>query len=211
MPSLVSRRKDRDGASQEGATRVVVAAIERGAATTAQMTRSPAGEIGQDGIAWVELGPVAMCLLEVIADDLVALDEVVLREPVGESLVELRTRRLGQRLVGGIPDEEVTKAESLVLGKGRFGCTDQLLPHQRRQMRPDGRPDGIGRKLCDGASMEHLSFHRSALHHVTNIAVERVDARLEERVDGGRHDDLPVAAVLAHHREHLLDEERVAG
>ena len=44
-----------------------------------------------------------------------------------------------------------------------------------------------------------------------HVAVERVDARLQERVDRRRDDDLAVPAVLAHHREHLLDIERIPG
>jgi hypothetical protein len=41
----------------------------------------------------VELSAVSVGLLEVVADDLVALDEVVSREPVGEALVQLRASR----------------------------------------------------------------------------------------------------------------------
>ena len=36
-----------------------------------------------------------------------------------------------------------------------------------------------------------------------------VEPRLQQRLDRRRHDDLTVAAVLAHECEHLLDEERV--
>ena len=40
------------------------------------------------------------------------------------------------------------------------------------------------------------------LNDQADVAVERVDARLQKRVDGGRDDDLALAAVFAHHREH---------
>ena len=59
--------------------------------------------------------------------------------------------------------------------------------------------------------MEHLTFDGAALHDDADISVERVDACLKERVNRRRDDDLPVTAVLAHHREHLLDIQRVAG
>ena len=59
--------------------------------------------------------------------------------------------------------------------------------------------------------MEHLTLDRPSLHDNANVAVERVDACLEERLDRGWNHDFAVAAVLAHHREHLLDIERVAG
>ena len=78
-------------------------------------------------------------------------------------------------------------------------------------MRLDRRAHGIGRELGDGATMEHLALDRAALHHHAHVAVERVDAGLEERMDRRRNDDLAVAAVLTNHREHLLDVERVAG
>ena len=58
--------------------------------------------------------------------------------------------------------------------------------------------------------MEDLALDRPPLHDDPDVAVERIDACLQERVDRGRHDDLTVAAVLPHHRKHLLDVERVA-
>ena len=60
-----------------------------------------------------------MRVLEVVADDLVAFDEVVAGKPVGEALVQLGSGRLGQRLVGRVSDEQVTETEALVLGKRR--------------------------------------------------------------------------------------------
>ncbi len=77
-------------------------------------------------------------------------------------------------------------------------------------MRPDLAAHGIGRQLGDRAAVEDLALDRPALHDNADVAVERVDACLQERVDRRRDDDLAAAAVLAHHREHLLDEERVA-
>ena len=69
-----------------------------------------------------------------------------------------------------------------------------------------------GDELRDRAAVEDLALDRSRAPMTTPlVAVERVEARLEERVDRRRHDDLAVAAVLAHHREHLLDVERVPG
>jgi hypothetical protein len=58
--------------------------------------------------------------------------------------------------------------------------------------------------------MEDLAFDGPALHDDADVALERVDPRLQERMDRRRDHDLAVAAVLADHREHLLDVERVA-
>ena len=84
---------------------------------------------------------VPVRLLEVVADDLVALDEVVLREPVGEALVQLGARRLRQRLVGRVADEQMAEAEALVVGERRRRRADELLAHERRRgaTRPPAR------------------------------------------------------------------------
>ena len=76
-------------------------------------------------------------------------------------------------------------------------------------MRLDRGSKGIRREHCHGAAVEDLAFDRAALHDHAHVAVERVDARLQERMDRRRDDDLAVPTVLAHHREHLLDVERV--
>jgi hypothetical protein len=64
------------------------------------------GSVRQSGFGPAELCLVAGGLLEVIADDLVALDErlAVLIEPVGEAGVQVGTDRLGERVVGGVSD-----------------------------------------------------------------------------------------------------------
>ena len=159
----------------------------------------------------VQLGPVAVRLLEVIADDLVRLHEIVRREPVGEALVQLGSNRLRKRLVGGVTDEQVAKAEALVFREGRRGRPDELLAYERREMGLDRRSHWVGGEHGYGSAMEHLALDRTALHHHPDVAVERVDARLQEGVDRRRNGDLAVATVFPHHREHLLDEERVAG
>ena len=45
------------------------------------------GESLERPVRSVELGSVTMRLLEVVADDLVRLDEIVGREPIGETFV----------------------------------------------------------------------------------------------------------------------------
>ncbi len=159
----------------------------------------------------VELRPIAVGLLEVVADDLVALDELVPGEPVGEALVQLGACRLRQRLVRRVADEEMPKAEALVLGKGRARRADQLLADERGEVRLDDVAHGGWRQLGDRTPVEHLALDRATLHHDAHVAVERVDACLEERLDRRRNGDLTVAAVLANHRQHLFDVERVSG
>src|SRR5207342_3133026 len=116
----------------------------------------------------------------------------------------------GKRLVRRVPDEEMTKAEALVFGKGRRSGADELLAHEGREMRLDAVSYGLRRELGDRPSVEHLAFYCAALHHHAHVAVEQIDARLQERLDRRWNDDV-LATALAHHREHLLHEERVAG
>jgi hypothetical protein len=99
--------------------------------------RCAAGETGELGGFRVELPAVAVRLFEVVAEDLVALDELLAVQPVRELPVQLCPRRLGQGLVGGIADQDVAKAEGLVAGNDGAVGTDQLLAHECGQMRFD--------------------------------------------------------------------------
>jgi hypothetical protein len=104
----------------------------------------------------------------------------------------------------------MSEAKAFVLGKCRRRRADELLADERREMRLDPETHGVGRQFRDRASMEYLALDGAALHDDANVAVERIDARLQERMDRRRDRDLAVA-VLANHCEHLLDEERVPG
>ncbi len=210
-PLLVTARQQVGRTPEERPTGVEVGAIESSPRGGDEMVGRASGEIGERRVGAVELRPVAVRLLEVVPDDLVSFDEIVRREPVGELLVELGARRLRQRLVRRVADEQMAEAVPLVLGKRRGGRADELLAHERRQMRLDVGANKTGRELRYRSTMEHLALDRAALHHDADVAVERVDAGLEERVNRRRDDDLPVTAVLAHHREHLLDVQRVSG
>ena len=79
--------------------------------------------------------PVAPGLLEVVADDLVELDELraVSSSQLGEPLVQLGARRLRQRVVRGVADQQVAEAEGVVAGElARVGA-DELLADEREQ------------------------------------------------------------------------------
>ena len=86
------------------------------------LARAP-GEIAPVLVDRPELGAVAIRLLEVVADDLVQLDEVgaVLLEPVGEPLVQVGADGLRQRLVRGVADQQVAEAEGLLVRELRVG------------------------------------------------------------------------------------------
>ncbi len=66
-----------------------------------------------------ELRLVARCLLEVVAEYLIELDEILstLFQPIRITLMELCTRCLGQSVVGGVADQQVAEAESVLGGE----------------------------------------------------------------------------------------------
>ena len=156
-----------------------------------------------------ELPPIAICLLEVVADELVELDELgaMLREPVGELLMELRALRLRHALVRRVAHEEMTEAERVLSGEQRSVRTDQLLAHERGQLARE--PRLFRRERLDDTLVEHLTFDGAALQHGPLGPLELVEARGDQRLKRRRHLDLAVAGRL-HHRHHLLHEERVA-
>ena len=63
-----------------------------------------------------ELRAIAICLLEVVAEDLVQLHErrALLLQPLGEAFVQLGPSRLRQRVVCGVADQQMTEAIGVV-------------------------------------------------------------------------------------------------
>ncbi len=106
---------------------------QRAAAGHGEVVTCARSQRAVDGQA--ELVTVPACLLEVVADDLVELDEIgaVALEPRREALVQRGPRGLGQRVVGGVSNEEVPEAEAVLAGDDRGIGRDQLLAHQRRR------------------------------------------------------------------------------
>src|SRR5205085_9056453 len=110
-----------------------------------------------------ELRPVEARLLQVVAEDLVELDELgaVLLDPAGEALVKLCASRLRQRVVRGVADEEVAEAVGVVAGELRAVGADQLLAHERDEALVD-RAVTVGEsRHCP--AVEGASLDRAAL------------------------------------------------
>jgi hypothetical protein len=84
--------------------------------------------------------PVAGRLLEVVAGDLVLLDERgVLVQPERELLVG-SARRLRQPVVSGVADQQVPEPERLVVRQRALARPDQLLAYEREQSLGNARP-----------------------------------------------------------------------
>src|SRR5581483_7757667 len=111
-----------------------------GGSALVAVPRGPSARSGQtlggpqrESRVWpTELRVIARCLLEVVPDDLVELDQVVaaILEPVCEPGVQVGAHRLGERVVGGITDQQVPEAEAVVAGEHCPVGADQLLARQ---------------------------------------------------------------------------------
>src|SRR5829696_8804395 len=154
-----------------------------------------------------ELRAVAARLLEVVAEDLVELDESGsgLLEPGREALVEVGAARLRDSVVGGVSDEQVAEAEAVLTGERRPVRPDQLLSRERGETRGHAF---IGRQCLHSATVEDLALDRAVLEHASLGGLELVEPRGEQRLQRRRDDHL--AFGLFGHGQHLGDEERVA-
>ena len=150
-----------------------------------------------------------MGLFEVVAHDLVQLDQVAsaLFEPEGEACVQFRPDRLGERVIGGVSDQQVAETKRVLAWELRPVRSDQLLPYKSAKA---GRHVGRFRsKRLDCAAVEHLTLDRAALEHASLRFVELVKTGRQQRLDRRRHRNLAVARFLRQ-RQHLLHEERVS-
>ena len=93
------------------------------------------GAFGKGRVGLPELRLVAGGLFEVVADDLVALDErlAVLVEPVGEAGVQVGADRLGERVVGRVADQQVAEAVAVVARELRAVGTNELRGARARR------------------------------------------------------------------------------
>ena len=151
-------------------------------------------------------------LLEVVAEDLVELEgrpgSRVL-EPLREALVELRAQLLRHRHVGRVPDKEMAETKRLLAREERPLGANQFLADERERCRSSSVRSRVRRSSPTAPRWNTSPSTAAALDDDPHVAVERVDPRLQERVDR-RGTAMLAVAVLADHREHLLDVERVA-
>ena len=184
------------------------------------------GRAGADlsafGVDRAELRPVTERLLEMVAEDLFELLLAVafavdLLGPRHEAFVEGRPCPLEQRVVGGVPDEDVVEAIRVgVLGGHRLiGRPDELLATQRCQVLTKGRLQRLGNKLVDGLLREHQPDHRGRLDDRSFLSAEQVEPGGDQRLDGWWNDEFGHVrrahhALIGQHPDHLLDVERIA-
>ena len=175
-----------------------------------------------------QLGQVAIRLLEVVAEDLLvllraALAAVQLLRPLGEPLVKRGPGALEQAVVGGVPDEDVLEPEAQILRAGDVAGPHQLLAGHGCQVIRHLRAHRLRRQLGHRRLRERQADDRGRLDDRPLLATQQVEARRQQGLDRRRHVDVGQVAgwlpaivgevqrsLVDHHREQLLDEQRVA-
>ena len=198
-------RHQRSGALEQAGCRAEVEPAQRAAACGGQALSSGGHERVVGGLT--QLPPIADGLLEVVAEELVQLDEggAVLLEPARITRVQVRARGFRQRVVGGVPDQEVAETEAVLARDLGLVGRDQLLACERGQARRHRRL--LHRERLDGAAVEDFAFDRSAFQNGSLRALELVEPGREQCLERRRNDYL--AVLLAGHGQHLANEERV--
>src|SRR6185436_2192206 len=95
---------------------------------------SPSGERPRAIVDRRQLGPVPVCVLEVIAELGFELDQALVVAPLDprrEALVQLRATLLRQRLVGGVANERVAERETALARQRHVLAGHELLAHER--------------------------------------------------------------------------------
>ena len=159
-----------------------------------------------------ELVSIAEGLLEVVADHLLELPRPRAGcplQPLGEALVQLAARLLRHRVVCSLAEQDVAEAERLVAREERSMRPDQLPADERLEVDVDGGTRRLGRRIEHRSAPELLADHRRALEHCPLLRVQPIEACGEQRLNGRRHGELALRAVLAQHPEHLFEEERI--
>src|SRR5689334_18044292 len=102
---------------------------------------SPRSLLSKSRIGSAELSKIERSLLEVVAEDLVQLDQIftVLLQPLGEAPVKVGARRLREGVVGGVADQEVAEAIGVLARKLRPVRADEVAPHERGESRGELR------------------------------------------------------------------------
>ena len=128
------RTGERERTLEQRRRRAPVAAPEGTAACGAEPLARGEGELA---VVLPELVEAACGPLQVVADQLVQLDELrpVLFDPIGEAAVQVGTRRLGECVVGGVSEQQVVEAKGVLAVKLGLLGADQPLAHERGQPR----------------------------------------------------------------------------
>ena len=109
------------------------------------------------------------------------------------------------------------EAEGRLAGEAPAVGLDELLAHERAQVRVELGPVVAAVQLEHGRASERSPDHRGGLDHGALARVEPVEARRQQGVDGGqdsaaapRRPSCLQVVLVDEHAHQLLDEQRVA-
>jgi hypothetical protein len=129
-----------------------------------------------------ELGPAAVRLLEMEADDLV-LAVRPRAEPARQALVQVRPDLLRQAVVGRLLNERVFEGKRILdRGSGRIRL-DQASADERHQLLAESVAVALGEQRADRAPPEVPAFHGGALEHCALGGIEPGDTGGEHGLD----------------------------
>ena len=174
-------------------------------------------------VRWRERRSVPIGLLEVIAEDLLELEDSFARllfEPLDMELVQPGSDPFRDGVVRRVADHEMPEAKGALSGEHRAIRANQLLADECGQRRGHVHS---GSEPGDGGLVKHLSLDRRGLDHRALIGAQLIEPRGEQCLDRGGHRErgqisgcgpalvlTDEETVVDQHREHLLDEERIA-
>ena len=202
-----------------------VAADERPPSCRLEPVGRSGGEKGGARVERSDRGTVLEGLFQVVADDLLEFAEPVpgrSLEPGGVALVQIGPRVLRQRAIGGVADQAMAEAESLLAGEVGGVRADQIPADESLQAVLERRVERRA-EFADGAAVKHQALDRRGRQDRTFVGRKAFKTGGEERVDRRGNGQLgkvrrghPVVAlareqrVVDEHRHKLLYEERVA-
>ena len=99
--------------------------------------------------------------------------------------------------------------EAVVAREQGAAGANEFLADECHQVAAYPRARRLRHELGERAAVERAPLDRRTFDHRSLLRLEPIDPRGEQRLNGRRNHELPVAALRAH-REQLLDEERVA-
>ena len=218
------RREPIDGAPEETRRQGHVVACERPTPGGSQALRRTLPEAAPALVERAQLTQMLVCLLQVPSDRFVVLGRVAdpRLDPVGEPLVQLGARPLEEPPVRRVADQQVVKAEGRLAEEPTRVALDELAPAKRFEACVEIAAVAP-QKRSDRAPREMTTHDRGALEHGPVFGPQALDARGEQRVDGGGHlqcgqpgADRPAVTLLGEraflhqHAHQLAHEERVA-
>jgi hypothetical protein len=165
------------------------------------------------GVDATELHAVQVRLLEVVPDDLTlpGVPPACVRfEPGGEPRMKSGPELLRKGSICDVSDEHMVEAKGVVALEERAVGSKKFLSCEGEEDAAESLRVLRRQEFRDGAAVEQPPLHRSALKHRALTRLEPVDAGGQERMNRCGQGLVCGLGVVGEHREHLLDEQRIA-